>query len=76
MWPFARVVQDLSDEEKIGDRVEAVLGQVIVHQTELSRRLRTDPINPRAREVFWHLSRVCLAGKADFKRLGTVRFLR
>ena len=76
LWPMAKMVRDIFHEEKIGDRVEAVLGGIVLHQVELSYNRRTDPIDRRAWDIYHHVSVVCLAAKADWKRLGVMHFIQ
>ena len=75
LWPMATLLKDVYDEEKIGDRVEAVLGGCIVHKLGLLCSKRTDPVHPGALAIFEHMSKVLVAAKVDWKRLGEMRFI-
>ena len=75
LWPTAEVNR-LSDREKIGDRMECALGAIVLHQVELIHGRRRDPISYTAWQPYWHMSLVCLAAKADWLRLGSMKFLQ
>ena len=77
VWPSSHLWDSLSNQVRIGDIIEAVLGRVIIDWANALSHSNPNPhfVDSLACSLFKTMSRICLAAYCDSKMYGSYSFV-
>ena len=77
VWPRSQLWDSLSNQVRIGDIIEAVLGRVIIDWANALSHSNPNPhfVDSLACSLFKTMSRICLAAYCDSRRYGSYSFI-